>query len=136
MSGTDNPLTPGMTALYRFTSVVWSIAAVALGLYAHGSALMANAPQLRLVLPVLAAGVALVMLVRVFVPSRARWGRWTLPLMGALSLCTCMLSVFGAQGLGYTPARIGVVGLTLVVGLFAYMHWIGEALVATGKGVR
>lgn len=135
-SRSDQPLTPGMTALYRWSSVLWVLAASSLGFYAHGSSLLNDAPQLRLVVPILAAAVALVMLARLFVPARARWGRWTLPLMGALSLCTCLLSLFGAQGLGYTPARVGVVGMTLTLALFAYTHWIGEALVTTPKGVR
>lgn len=125
-----------MAALYRWTSVLWVVAAVSLGIYAHGTTLLANAPLLRLVVPVLALVVAVAMLVRVFVPYRPRWTRWTLPLMGAVSVCTFLLSLFGAEGLGLTSARIGVVGLTLVPALFAYTHWVGETLVTSGKGVH
>lgn len=125
-----------MSALYRWTSVLWIVAAASLGVYAYGTTLLAKAPQLRLVVPVLALVVAVAMLLRVFAPYRAQWTRWTLPLMGALSVCTCILSFFGAEGLGLTSARVGVVGLTLVPALFAYTHWVGETLVSSGKEAR
>lgn len=123
-----------MAALYRWTSVLWLVTASSLGTYAYGTTLLAHAPQLRLAVPALAFVVAIAMLVRVFVPYRPDWTRWTLPLMGALSMCTCLLSFFGAEGLGLTAARVGVVGLTLVPALFAYTHWVGEAVVSVGKG--
>lgn len=130
----DPQLTKGMAALYRWTSVLWIITASSLGTYAYGTSLLAHAPQLRLIVPMLALLVAVVMLVRVFVPYRPSWTRWTLPLMGAVSVCTFLLSLFGAEGLGLTAARVGVVGLTLVPALFAYTHWVGESLVGPGKG--
>lgn len=122
-----------MAALYRWTSVLWVVAAASLGSYAYGTTLLSNAPQLRLVVTALAFLIAVVMLVRVFTPYRPDWTRWTLPLMGGLSMCTCLLSFFGAEGLGFTPARLGVIGLTAVPAMFAYTHWVGEAVVTAGK---
>lgn len=123
-----------MAALYRWTSILWLVTASSLGIYAYDTTLLLHAPQLRLVVPALAVVVALAMLVRLLVPYHPQWTRWTLPLMGALSVCTCLLSFFGAEGLGLTAARVGVVGLTLVPALFAYTHWVGESLVTAGKG--
>ena len=133
MPSPDKPLTSGMAALYRVMSVLWIVTAASLGVYAHGTTLLADAPQLRLAVPLLATVVIVAMLVRLFAPYHPQWTRWTLPLMGTLSVCTCILSFFCAEGLGLTAARVGVVGLTLVPALFAYTHWVGEALVSAGN---
>lgn len=117
-----------MSGLYRWTSLIWIFAAVALGLYAHDTTLLRDAGALRVAVPVLALVVALAMAVRLFVPYHPEWTRWTLLLMGTLSVCTTILSVFGAEGLGYTWARLGVIGMCGGYALFAYTHWVGESL--------
>jgi peptidoglycan/LPS O-acetylase OafA/YrhL len=120
---------PQFRVLYRWMSVLWMLLAVSLGLYAYGSALLQEADAARLVVPVLAGLVALAMLARLLVPDRPVWTRWALPLMGVLCMSTFMLSVFGAEGLGLTASRLGVCGLVLCAGLFAYTHWHGERVV-------
>lgn len=117
-----------MSWLYRWTSTLWIVAAGSLGTYAHGTTLLRDAHVLRVVVPSLALVVVVAMVLRLLVPYHPEWTRWTLPLMGALSVCTTMLSLFGAEGLGYTWARVGVVGLCAVPALFAYTHWVGEAV--------
>lgn len=125
-----------MAALYRVMSVLWIVTAASLGIYAYGTTLLADAPQVRMAVSTLTFVVVVAMLVRLFAPYHPQWTRWTLPLMGMLSVCTCILSFFGAEGLGLTASRVGVVGLTLVPALFAYTHWIGEGLVSAGKVER
>lgn len=120
---------PQFRMLYRWMSVVWMLLAVSLGLYSYGSTLLQEADAARLVVPVLAALVALAMFGRLIAPHRPGWTQWALPLMGVLCMTTFVLSVFGAEGLGLTAPRLGVCGLVLCAGLFAYTHWHGERVV-------
>ncbi len=118
-----------MAVLYRYTSLLWMVASASLGGYAYGSALLAHATVLRMVVPVLAAVVFLAMTLRLVTPGRPQWTRWTLPLMGGLSVCVFILALFGVESLGFTPVRLGAAGLTLSPALVAYLHWIGERMV-------
>lgn len=125
------PLPPGLAIMYRWTSALWLMLACAMGCYAYGSTLLRDAVILRLVLPGLAALVAVAMLVRLVAPYRSQWTHWTMVLMGGLSMSTALQSAFGVEEIGFTAARIGVIGLTLFPALIAYTHWIGERLVVT-----
>lgn len=129
MSVNPRLLSPALTALYRWASLLWMLAACAMGAYAYGSTLLRDAVVLRHLIPALAAVVAVAMLVRVVAPYRAQWTRWTMILMGFLSSCTALQSAFGVEEIGVTAARLGVVGLTLFPALIAYTHWLGESLV-------
>lgn len=117
-----------LIVVYRWTSVLWLMYAASLGAFASGSALLERTP-VRYVVTTLAVLAALAMLLRLFVPWHPEWTRWSLPLIGALSLSTAVHAAFGVEGLGFTLARVAVVGLTLVPGLMAYVHWIGLSAV-------
>ena len=125
----SSPLPPGMTALYRWSSAVWLMTACAMGSWAYGSTLLQDAVILRHVVPAFAALVAVAMLVRLIAPYRAKWTRFTMMLMGGLSMCTTLQIAFGVEEAGVTAARLGVIGLTLFPALIAYTHWVGESLV-------
>lgn len=120
----------GIAALYRYTSALWMLTSASLGGYVYGSVLVANATVLRLVVPALAAVVFVAMAFRLFTPGRPQWTRWTLPLMGTLSVCVFIMALFGIESLGWTPVRLGAAGLTLAPALVAYLHWIGERMVS------
>lgn len=123
------PLSPGLALMYRWTSALWFMLACAMGAYAYGSTLLRDAVVLRHVLPVLAGVVAVAMLVRLVAPYRSEWTHWTMILMGALCLCTALQSAFGIEEIGFTVARLGLVGLTLFPAFIAFTHWLGERLV-------
>lgn len=120
----------GLNVLYRYTACIWMLASAALGAFAYGSTLTADAGPWRAVVPSLAAVVFLAMLLRLITPGRPEWSRWSLLLMGGLSVCTGILSFWGAEGLGFTAVRMAVIGLTLFPAAIAYMHWIGERMVS------
>lgn len=127
---TTKPVAPQFLPLYRWSSALWMLLAASLGLYAHGSVMLAPYTALRMIVPLLAMVVFVAMLLRMFLPGRPTWTRWSLHLMGLLGVCTFIISLFGAEGLGLTTARVGICGLVLSSGLFAFTHWLGEAVVS------
>lgn len=117
--------------LYQLTSVVWALYAAGLALAAHGTVLLDFAEPGRLVLTALGVVVALGMITRSIVPGRPEWTRWTLPLVAGTSVATFSLLLFGSDFAGgLTASRLGFALLILVPAGFAYVHYLGERLVA------
>lgn len=117
--------------LYQLTSAVWTIYAISLALSIHGTTLLNFAQPGRIILSVLAVLVGLGMLVRAFVPGRPEWTRWTLPMIGGTSVAAFALLLFAADFAGgYTPGRVGFALLVLTPGGIAYVHYLGEKVVA------
>lgn len=117
--------------LYRLTSVVWAIYAAAMALLIQDAALLDFATPARVILSGLAALVSIGMIVRMIVPGRPEWTRWTLPTIAATSVATFVLLLFASQFAGgFTVARIGLSLLVLTPAGIAYAHYLGEKVVA------
>lgn len=117
--------------LYQYTSIVWTVYAAALALVIYGSTLLAFAQPARSVLATLATLVGIGMIVRAFIPGRPEWTRWTLPLIVGTSVATFALLLFASDFAGgFTPVRVGFSLLVLTPGGIAYVHYLGEKVVA------
>lgn len=124
-------LAPPLARLYRITSALWLVYALGLVGVAHGSTLLRFAEPGRYLLAVLGLLVVVAMLLRVLAPGRPEWTRWTLPMIVGLSVTTFALSLFGAETLGgFTTGRVGLSLLMLTPSGFAYVHYLGEKVVA------
>lgn len=117
--------------LYQWMSILWAIYATALALAIYGSTLLAFAQPGRGVLATLATLVGIGMLVRAVVPGRPEWTRWTLPLILGTSVATFSLLLFASDMAGgFTAIRVGFSLLVLTPAGFAYVHYLGEKVVA------
>lgn len=117
--------------IYRLTSVVWAVYAAALALLIHDAALLDYATIARFVLSGAAAIVSIVMIVRMIVPWRPEWTRWSLPLIAATSIATFVLLLFAYHFAGgFTVARVGLALLVITPAGIAYAHYLGEKVVS------
>lgn len=125
-------MTPALRRVYQLSSLVWLLVAFGLGLSALGSSLLRALDPAREIMVVLSVLAGSGMLIRMLAPSRPEWTRWTLPLVGFISVCTFMLTLFAVEFVngGYTSARVGFALLVLTPAMFAYTHWIGEKVVS------
>lgn len=119
-----------INGIYRLISAVWALYALGLSMSVYGSPLLAYADPGRYVVTALAVLTTLGMLVRMIVPGRPQWTRWTLPVIGSIGVASFVLAQFGAEYLGgLTWARTGYSVLVLMPALIAYVHWVAERLV-------
>lgn len=119
-----------MNGIYRLVSAVWAVYALGLSMSVYGSQLLAYADPGRYVVTTLAVLTTIGMIVRLIVPGRPQWTRWTLPVIGAVGVASFVLVQFGTEYMGgHTWARTGYSLLVLMPALIAYVHWIAERLV-------
>jgi hypothetical protein len=131
ISTTDIDMPRPLRRIYQCTSIIWTAYATALTLAIYGSTLLAFAQPARGVLATLTMLVGIGMLVRAIVPGRPEWTRWTLPLIGGTSVATFTLLLFASDFAGgFTAGRIGYSLLVLTPGGIAYVHYLGEKVVA------
>lgn len=124
-------ITVSMRRVYQLSSLVWTVYSAALALAVYGSVLLKFAEPGRLVLTTLAAIVSIGMVIRAFAPNRPEWTRWTLPVIGGTSVATFTLLLFASDFAGgFTPARVGFSLLVLTPGGIAYVHYVGEKVMA------
>lgn len=130
-SPTTTEMPVPLRRIYQYTSIVWTVYATALALAIYGSTLLAFAQPARGVLATLAALVGIGMLVRAIAPGRPEWTRWALPLISGTSVATFTLLLFASDFAGgFTAGRIGFSLLVLTPGGIAYVHYLGEKVVA------
>lgn len=129
---TSIPMTPAIRRVYQLSSLVWIMVAFALGLSALGSTLLRALDPAREIVVLLSLLAGIGMLVRMLAPTHPQWTRWTLPLVGFISVSTFMLTLFAVEFVngGYTSARVGFALLVLTPAAFAYVSWIGEKVVS------
>lgn len=119
-----------LNGIYRALSAIWALYAAGMAMSVYGSQLLAFADPGRYIVAGLAALTTIGMLLRMVVPGKPEWTRWTLPVIGSVGVAAFTLAQFGADYLGgLTWARTGYSLLLLTPALIAYAHWVAERLV-------